>query len=339
MRTLSVGMIEPQVCHAAGLINFRLIKKGTDTSLSGSSCNFRRPARPYSHDETNLHRLQPRPPRPCCSRCTPNALPREKDRKPRVPPAADELQARVFATRPVLTVLGIPRGARSGVVAILPVTGAPSGRGRGRLQNLEGAHEGVVHRHDRAGVVELSAVVGGGEERHELASREEFVAVFDHLMGADEEVQVVAAEELGDHVAAEGEGDAPVVFAPAGDGRVGIRPDEIAQETHVGHVARPGDVGQLLQLVELGGESSVDADDLVVDDGGAGQTVKDVAELLPHFDGVATATLVVETVDAANTGALVVSAQQEEILRIFHLVGEEKVGHLQRLFPAVHVVA
>ncbi len=49
------------------------------------------------------------------------------------------------------------------------------------LEDLEGAHEGLVHRHHGARVVELAAVVGRGEQRHQLSLREELVAVLNHL--------------------------------------------------------------------------------------------------------------------------------------------------------------
>jgi len=54
-----------------------------------------------------------------------------------------------------------------------PAVAAPLLAGTGRLQNLEGAHEGVVDGHHGAGVVELSAVVGGGEDGDEFAAGEE----------------------------------------------------------------------------------------------------------------------------------------------------------------------
>lgn len=50
-----------------------------------------------------------------------------------------------------------------------------------RLTYLEGAHEGLVHTHHAAGVVELSAVVGSREQRHQLPLGEELVTVFYHL--------------------------------------------------------------------------------------------------------------------------------------------------------------
>ena len=50
---------------------------------------------------------------------------------------------------------------------------------------LKGAHEGLVHRHHSARVVELAAVVGRREERDELPFGEELVAVLNHLHGVN----------------------------------------------------------------------------------------------------------------------------------------------------------
>lgn len=45
------------------------------------------------------------------------------------------------------------------------------------------------------------------------------------------------------------------------------------------------------------------------------------------------------TINSINTGALVIAAQQEEILGIFDLVGQEQTDRLQGLLAPVHVVA
>jgi len=51
-----------------------------------------------------------------------------------------------------------------------------------------------------------------------------------YLVGSADEVQVVAVQELADHVGAEGEGDAAVVLPPALDVLVGVGPQQITQE-------------------------------------------------------------------------------------------------------------
>ena len=57
-----------------------------------------------------------------------------------------------------------------------------------------------------------------------------------HLVGSADEVKVMAAQELGNHVLPEGEGHAAVVLAPAHDVLVGVRPQQVAQQARVGDV-------------------------------------------------------------------------------------------------------
>lgn len=51
-----------------------------------------------------------------------------------------------------------------------------------------------------------------------------------YLVGSADEVQVVAVEELADHISSKGEGDAPVVFSPALDVLVWVRPQQVTEE-------------------------------------------------------------------------------------------------------------
>ena len=64
-------------------------------------------------------------------------------------------------------------------------------------------------------------------------------------------------------------------------------------------------------------------ENLLVDDGSNGQAVEAVGECLPQLDVVPSFALVVEAVDAVDGGALVVAAEDEEVLRVLDLVCEE----------------
>lgn len=44
------------------------------------------------------------------------------------------------------------------------------------------------------------------------------------------------------------------------------------------------------------------------------------------------------TINSINTGALVIAAQQKEILRILDLVGQQQTDRLQRLLAAIHII-
>jgi hypothetical protein len=72
----------------------------------------------------------------------------------------------------------------------------------------------------------------------------------------------------------------------------------------------------------------VHGEDLLIDDGGDGQAVEAVGESLPKLDVVSSLALIVETVDTVDRGALVVTAENEEVLRVLNLVCEEQADCL-----------
>jgi hypothetical protein len=106
------------------------------------------------------------------------------------------------------------------------------------LEDLEGAEQTLVHAHHGTGVVELAAVVGGAEQRNELTLGEELIAILNDLMRTADEVHVVFLQEARDNVGAEREGDATVVLGPARDILVGVRPQQVAEETAVRDLER-----------------------------------------------------------------------------------------------------
>ena len=49
-------------------------------------------------------------------------------------------------------------------------------------------------------------------------------------------------------------------------------------------------------------------------------------------------TFIIESIYSVYTGALMVTTQEKEVLRIFDLVGEQKTDGFQTLFPSVHII-
>jgi hypothetical protein len=83
----------------------------------------------------------------------------------------------------------------------------------------------------------------------------------------------------------------------------------------------------------------VHGEDLLINDGGNGQAVEAVGKSLPKLDVVASLALVVEAVDTVDGRALVVAAQDEEVLGVLDLVRQQKADGLERLLATVDVVA
>lgn len=81
------------------------------------------------------------------------------------------------------------------------------------------------------------------------------------------------------------------------------------------------------------------AEDLVVNQGGNGHAVEDVLELFPNADAVSSLALVVEAIHSVDLTALVISSQQEEVLLILYLVGQQENDGLQGLLATVHIVS
>ena len=80
------------------------------------------------------------------------------------------------------------------------------------------------------------------------------------------------------------------------------------------------------------------AENFVVDECGDWHAIEDILELFPDTDGVTAFALVVETIDAVDRSALVVTTQQEKVFGILDLVGKHEANSLQRLLSSVDIV-
>ena len=80
-------------------------------------------------------------------------------------------------------------------------------------------------------------------------------------------------------------------------------------------------------------------ENLLIDNGGNWQAVEAIRECLPQLDVISTLALIVESVYTVDRGALVVTAENEEIFRVLDLVRQQQADSLERLLASVDVVA
>lgn len=70
-------------------------------------------------------------------------------------------------------------------------------------------------------------------------------------MGTTDQIQVVLVQELGHHLWAKGKWDTPVVLPPAQNILVWVGPEQVAQQTLVGHVSGAHDASDLLHGLKV----------------------------------------------------------------------------------------
>lgn len=96
----------------------------------------------------------------------------------------------------------------------------------------------------------------------------------------------------------------------------------------------------VIESIDARREAPVQAEDLVVDEGGEGEIVEKVGEVLPDIGiSVLAETFVIEAVDLSDLARLVVAAEDGDALGISDLQGDEQSNCLDRVVSTVDVVA
>ena len=148
---------------------------------------------------------------------------------------------------------------------------------------MERTDQTLVDAHERTVVLELTTVVGRSEDSHQLTLPLELVPLLHHLVRTADQVQVEPTQRTLYHVPPECVADTPLVLPPAADGRVRIGPQDVAQHALVRDFDRSFDGGQVREFLEIGGEASVHAEDLFIDESHHGHDIEDIHEVLPDL--------------------------------------------------------
>lgn len=109
-------------------------------------------------------------------------------------------------------------------------------------------------------------------------------------MRSANQVQIVLVEKLRDDFSPEREAHSAIVLSPAHRLLVRIRPEQIAQQTLIRYVCRSHDATNLLHRLQIGRQSTVAAEDLLVDDSSDREAVETIGEGFPEFDVVSSFT-------------------------------------------------
>lgn len=147
------------------------------------------------------------------------------------------------------------------------------------------------------GLVSASvAVVGGGEHRDDVALMGPVVSVHHELMGSCDSSQVVGVVELLRDVLAEGVASTTGRDTPTAS-VIGVGPQQIADWSFVRHFLHAVELSDLIEGVDGRRQTTMEAENLVLNDGGQGQVVEELGELLPYVGvSVLTEALIIESI-------------------------------------------
>lgn len=133
-----------------------------------------------------------------------------------------------------------------------------------RLQDLEGAHQSIVDTHHGASVVELTTVVGCREDGDQLSSGKELVTILNHLVGTANQVQIVSAQELSNHIFSKSEGHTSVILTPADNIFIRVRPQQITEQASVRNISRSHNSFYQIHILQLRTQTSMHAQNLLL---------------------------------------------------------------------------
>jgi hypothetical protein len=158
-------------------------------------------------------------------------------------------------------------------------------------------------------------------------------------MGSANQVNIVFFIEAEHGRLTKSERDTSVIVSPSAAVLVRVRPDNIAQKSSVWNFGWSNNSFNLFKSAQLWAETSVHAQNFLVDQGGDRKAVENIGKSLPQLDVVSSLALIVEPINSVDGRALVVSSQKEEVLWELDFVSQQKADGLEALLSSVDVVS
>lgn len=162
---------------------------------------------------------------------------------------------------------------------------------------------------ENTGLVSTSiAVVGSAPDSGQPVIEHDHVPFITELVSAENVCHRVDLEEFLDDLSAESVASSSWTQREFVSVGVGVAPDQVGHGAFVRDLPEAVDDLDLINAMDAGRQTTVDAEDLVVDDAGEGEVVEHVGEMVPDSSIAVLATAFgVEAVGLGDTAGLVVA--------------------------------
>jgi hypothetical protein len=118
-----------------------------------------------------------------------------------------------------------------------------------------------------------------------------------------------------------------------------VRPQEVTHGTLVGNLLNAIKSSDVIESIDTGGETTVETENLVVDEGGEGKVVEEVGEVLPDVGvAVLAETLVVKAIYLRNLTRFVVTTEDSDAGGVSDLEGDKESDGLDRVVATIDVI-
>lgn len=149
------------------------------------------------------------------------------------------------------------------------------------------------------------------------------MSIKDELMGSTDEIESIDMVEVGDDLVTEEPAGSSHIGRPSSD-VIRIRPHKISIWSFHGDFLSSVDGSYLVDGDYLFGETSVDAENSVIDEGTDREAVEKVTEKSPGcIVSVFSGDFLIESVGHGDISGFVVSSEEGDLAWVFHLEAEE----------------
>lgn len=188
---------------------------------------------------------------------------------------------------------------------------------RRRLEPFIDLIDPLVKLQNRRNIPTSITVIRGRPNRDQILIEHLLVALHNQLMRSHHCPQSIPPHKSLKNIRAKEKPSPSGRLLPALN-LIRIRPHDITDESLMGNLSDSLNKSQVIQVLHLGTDSSMNTENLIIDNAGQSEIVEKVSAYSPdvqraEFSG----TLVIESVNLSYVSGLVVSSQKGNSLRVF----------------------